>query len=441
MGDSRKTSLISSIVAAVCIVLYATALAYGAVNIIRNVRDMRALSEEECGALVDKASSAAILGFMSSGYQESLRDFLTESGTLLGIIISSPSGEYGFEKIPGSVITWNDISPRFKSAFGIPGDPYFRSLRIDGLRNVTIKIQYTLIDYYQFIRTLKNTLIIILAVLSLAVFTLLMEMAIKRKNYTTVHAAPRKAQAAPKTKPKTTGKIYREPADIPADVPPDIPPEEPFIDFSEPEIPAEDAAEMPEEMPEEEAAVVSSKNPAKEKTGADLPTGLYSKRGNVGWESYTKDRLASELYRCAASEQDLVFIVMEYYRDTISDKEYRMFADQAVSFFALRDLIFEKGNSGLTVVLPGIGVEQGIAKSEEFHLRLRNKMPDFIKTPQDLAIGLSSRSGRLLEPARLMLEAESAMNKAKEDPASPIVAFKSDPEKYRDYLNKHSTKG
>jgi hypothetical protein len=422
MGDSRKTSLISSIVAAVCIALYAAALAYGAVNIIRNVRDMRALSEEECGALVDKASSAAILGFMSSGYQQSLRDFLTESGTLLGIIISSASGEYGFEKIPGSVITWNDTSPRFKPAFGIPGDPYFRSLRIDGLRNVTIKIQYTLIDYYQFVRTLKNTLIIILAVLSLAVFTLLMEMAVKKKNYTTIHAAPRKTPTSPKTKSKTAGKIYREAEDVP----PEMPAEEAFVDFPEPE------------MPGEEAAVFSSKIPAEEKTGADLPTGLYSKRGNVGWESYTKDRLASELHRCAASEQDLVFIVMEYYRDTISDKEYRMFADQAVSFFALRDLIFEKGNSGLTVVLPDIGVEQGIAKSEEFHLRLQNKMADFIKKPRDLVIGLSSRSGRLLEPARLMFEAESAMNKAKEDPSSPIVAFKSDPEKYRDYLNKRS---
>jgi hypothetical protein len=129
---------------------------------------------------------------------------------------------------------------------------------------------------------------------------------------------------------------------------------------------------------------------------------------------------------------------MEYYYDTISDKEYRMFADQAVSFFALRDLIFEKGNSGLTVILPAVGVEQGIAKSEEFLLRLRNKMPDFIKKPRDLAIGLSSRSGRLLEPERLIFEAEAAMNKAKEDPASPIVAFKSDPEKYRDYLNKRS---
>jgi hypothetical protein len=427
MGDSRKTSLISSIVAAVCITLYATALAYGAVNIIRNVRGMRVLSEEECGALVDKASSAAILGFMSQGYQESLRDILTESRTLLGIIISSSSGEYGFEKIPGSVITWNETSPRFKSAFGIPGDPYFRSLRIDGLRNVTIKIQYTLIDYYQFVRTLKNTLIIILAVLSLAVFTLLMEMAIKKNNYTTVHAALRKAPGAPKTKPKTTGKIDKEPAALP----PEEPPEEPCMDFPEPESLEEEA----DDSAAEEAAAFSS-IPAEEKTAAALPTGLYSKRGNVGWESYTKDRLASELHRCASSEQDLVFIVMEYYRDTISDKEYRIFADQAVSFFALRDLIFEKGNSGLTVVLPGIGVEQGIAKSEEFHLRLRNKMPDFIKKPQDLAIGLSSRSGRLLEPARLMFEAESAMNKAKEDPASPIVAFKSDPEKYRDYLNK-----
>jgi len=49
---------------------------------------------------------------------------------------------------------------------------------------------------------------------------------------------------------------------------------------------------------------------------------------------------------------------------------------------------------------------------------------------------MSSRSGRLLNAERLILEADEALKKARTEEKSPIIAFKSDPEKYREFISK-----
>jgi hypothetical protein len=79
-------------------------------------------------------------------------------------------------------------------------------------------------------------------------------------------------------------------------------------------------------------------------------------------------------------------------------------------------------------------LEQGLMNSEEFHDRVIKALPEFHEAKSDLCLGLSSRSGRLIDPERLLFEASQALKKALKDPASPIVAFKSDPEKYRAFM-------
>jgi hypothetical protein len=165
------------------------------------------------------------------------------------------------------------------------------------------------------------------------------------------------------------------------------------------------------------------------------PQGLFSPRGNVGWESYTRDRLDSELHRCASGEQDLVFIICASKEPKIlSDEQFRRFCEEAVLFFEHRDLVFEH-RQGLSIICPNYSLEQGIAKSEEFCTRVLGKLSRPAGTKVDLRFGLSSRSGRLLDAERLMLEAGEALKRAAEDPASHVVAFKSDPEKYRQYIS------
>jgi GGDEF domain-containing protein len=163
------------------------------------------------------------------------------------------------------------------------------------------------------------------------------------------------------------------------------------------------------------------------------PKGLYSPRSNIGWEEYTNDRLDSELHRCASTEKDLTLIIMEFV-DVMSDDMFMQAAEEAVAFFSSRDLLFEHGTQGILAILPGIELNAGLSKSEKFYQRKMEKFPNSYKSSSSFCIGLSSRSGRLLNAERLMLETEEALHKAKRDRKSSIIAFKSDPEKYRAFI-------
>jgi hypothetical protein len=399
--DSGRSSIFSSIVASICIVLYIAAIAFGVIRIIVDMDERRNIAEQEFNDLADRSSSAVILGFMSGAYQESIRDSLNEFRTLLGVIISGSGGEYTFERYPGSVVVWVGDSPRFKTGFGLPGEPFYRPLRIEGQRNGSIQASYSYINYDVFTGTLRNTLVIILIVLAAAVLTLILETTFKNRPPA---YAPRNGD------PKLPSGLREAAAPRPRQ--PSQPPQ------------ARQAPPPPQ------------KAPAAPPAPPDSPKGLFSPRGNIGWESYTRDRLASELHRCASFEQDLTFILMEFKDGKLDDPLYKIFAEEAVSFFTLRDLIFEKGDQGIAVISPNIDLDQGLLKSEEFRERILKKLPDSSKTRSELCIGLSSRSGRLIEAERLLFEASQALLKALADPSSPIVAFKSDPEKYRDFIRR-----
>jgi len=392
MGVSGKSSKISSVIAALCILVYIAAIAFGAVQIIVDIGERRNLAETEFYDLADRASSSAVfLGFMSGPYQETLRDFLSASNTLLGIIITGSNSEYAFERYPGSGIVWVGDSPRFKTGPGFPREPFYLPLRIEGQRNVTIQAVYNYIDNDFFLTVLRNTLLAVMAALSVAFITLLMELIFKKKNI-----------------------VYRPEKPL-----------EPFRDIAPPET---DFTQREDD--------------------GEQPTGLYTPRGNIGWESYTHDRLSSELHRCASHEQDLTFLVLEL-DESSGDSLYRIFTEEAVSFFSMRDLIFERGEKGISVIIPNENLEEGMTKAEGFRNRLIGKLPEFsgpefsgmlpselysMKGMAGLRIGLSSRSGRLIEADRLILEASRALEKTMDEPQSPIIAFKSDPEKYRDFI-------
>ena len=371
MSISGKKIFLSTIAAIICIVLYFAALCLGTGRIIINSNHRGILAEREFQDIVDRATSAAILGFMSQSYQEVIQDSIIESETLLGVIISGSHGEFGFERQSGSVINLIGNSPRFRTGFGISRNPYFRAIRVDGQRNTTVQATYSIFDFDFFVQVLKDTLIIVLLIIGLAIITLLVEIKFK----------PRTAQTY-----------------------------EPSVSF------------------ESTQANLTYNGPSN-------PKGLYSSRG-IGWELYTKERLESELHRCSASEEDLVFIMIEPRKAKFEEDDLRKLADEGVANLTERDLIFEKGEQGMTLIIPTLELEQGLTKSEQFRRHIRNSMIDDSGYPPDLRIGMSSRAGRLVEADRLILEASEALSKAINDLEHPIVAFKSDPEKYREFIKR-----
>jgi hypothetical protein len=390
-SERGKTSLAVAIIASVCIVIYLFALVSSAIRIYFSIDQRRMTAEREFVNLADLASSAGVLGFMNQPFIETLNDALAASKTLEAIIISGPEGEYAFERQKDRSIRWVNNSPRFINRIDLSSQSLYMPLRIQGLRNVNIQAVAGSVDYAALSTILKETLLLILAGLILAFFTLLMETLLGKSDKTQVRSAEK----------KETASIQQEAIS------------------PEPVIGNKPAECLPPAKPA-----------APEK--ADGPKGLFSPRSNIGWEEYTADRLEAELHRCASSEQDLVFFIMEF--RNLDSCFIKALANEAAAFFTSKDLLFEKGDRGISVIDPGSGIETGIAKSGEFHSRVMNKYSQMLQSNTDFCIGLTSRSGRLVNAERLLLEAGEALKRAMADPVSPILAFKSDPDKYRNYI-------
>ena len=451
MGVSGRTSKVSTVVAALCIAIYIAAIAFGAVQIIINIGERKNRAEREFQDLADRAASSAVfLGFMSEAYRETIIDFLGTSETLLGIIITGSNGEYAFERNTGSGIVWAGESPRFKTGLGFPAEPFFLPLRIEGQRNVTIQAIYSMYDSVLIVRVLRDTLLAVLAALIIALFTLLIEISIKNKKagYRS-GASPGKDRSggfASEPKPVSTAsqkdKASLQGKNTPAPAPIPVPSETKTPLSEDLALPSDDffPLDAPDDTPFGEVNFDEDEETPPKAVSAENtnPQGLYTARGNVGWESYIQDRLASEIHRCASFEQDLSLLAIEFKgTKKISNAEYRKFTDEAVDFFSMRDLIFEKGERGISVIIPGMDLDLAISKSEEFRSHILSSLPESFEDRNGLCVGISSRSGRLIKSDRLMLEAYTALKKAIDDPVSPVIAFKSDPEKYRDFIKGH----
>jgi len=428
----------SSVVAAICILVYIAAIAFAAVSVYRSVEERKAVAEREFNNVADKASSeAAERGFMSLPYQEAMRNAVVNSRTIEAIIISGPSGDYPFERSTGAAVDWEGNRPRFRTILGNSRNFFHLPLMVEGQRNITLRAVYSALDKGFFISTLKTSLAAVLGGLALAFLTLTIE-SLRRKSAgvpardfaytgTRVSAAPENAPVPEPAVYEAAPPPAREQAAFPRRSGADY--DRGAARVNEGRAGAVSAA-PPKNTPVPEPAVYEAASPpAREQTA-------FPPRSGAASEAYARERLASELHRCASFEQDLVFFVMEFTGgDAISADAHRFFMEEAAAFFGDGSLVFERGGNGLFVITPGETLEQGLAKAAGFHSRLAENAPRLFGGAE-LCAGLSSRLGRLVDAERLMLEAGQALNKALTDPGSRVIAFKSDPEKYRDFLRR-----
>jgi hypothetical protein len=375
--SSKKTSVLGIVIASICILVYIGALVSVIVRINTSMEQYRLVAEQEFFDLADLASSAGVLSFMDETFVEIIQKALDASKTLEGIIITGPNGEYGFEKERGKAINYINGSPRFRNRFDFSRQMLYQPLRIQGLRNVNIQAVAGALDYAELTEILKQALFLIASALILAFFTLIAESVQKGR--------------MTNNKPKAAGR-----------------------------------------QDNSKVAGQAAKTAAGTAT-AYAAGGSYSQRGRVVREENAETRLTEELQRCAAAGQDLAFISIEY-KPAADETFYARFAADAARFFTSRDFVCEKGEKGISVICPGFNLDTGFLNADEFHNRVMGKYPDFFKLKTDLCMGLSAKTERPINAERLMFEAEEALERALMDPASHIVAFKSDPEKYRTFM-------
>ena len=470
-------------IALLCILVYSGAVLYGAYRVYSSIESQKQLAVKELDE-IEKFISQRSSSFVTEPFREEINIRLKECTSLQGIIITGSHGSIPFEKDTGSVIQF-DPNPSFIPRFGYT-TLKARQIDIPGFRNVNIHSTLNTINYEELVFVLRQTLIVILGGLLLSFLTMMITALRSRTAAKTDTTFTKDTSAKPAEdlsddfftgfddnieENKADDFSVPEPdfsagytsssdaseyaSDFTSEYAPEYTSEDSFAEQTNNRSDTDDVFELPDfddfsdtndtdssddgfhldDFLDESDLDLPVQAPSPVKT--EKPNGLYSPRSNIGWEAYIHDRLASELHRCASSEQDLVVLRMEC-GDRVNCDEtlYKKIADEAVDLFNLRDLSFEHGDCGITVIIPNAGLEQGISKTETFHARLFRNCSNSFNAKNDFLTGISSRSGRLIDADRLLLEAEKALEKAKTDTASPIIAFKSDPEKYRDFIKK-----
>lgn len=210
---------------------------------------------------------------------------------------------------------------------------------------------------------------------------------------------------------------------------PQAPEEEDVLDFLNKEKEAD-----PEEPPETAQETVSPEAPAEE---PQQPKGLFCPETGFGWEQYMLTRLDSELVRCASTDRDMSLLTIKIasidWASECGKRICKIILDKA----KFNDLVFNYKEDGVAAIFQNQNTDQALVSAEELYNEMSGALKEFGIESQ-ISIGISTRSLRLISGQRLANESEEALKHAMEDPDSPIIAFRVNPERYRDYLASES---
>ncbi len=163
------------------------------------------------------------------------------------------------------------------------------------------------------------------------------------------------------------------------------------------------------------------------------PLGLFSELTGFGWESYLETRLDSELIRAASSEYDLALFIVKIKDVERTHPAYGELCSALLSFFKFRDMVFEYGSDSFAGIVTGMDINGCMSSVESLY----NALHDILKAngiDGEICIGISTRCFRLIPGARLLQEAKDAVVKATEEKDMPIIAFRVNPGKYKEFL-------
>ena len=172
-------------------------------------------------------------------------------------------------------------------------------------------------------------------------------------------------------------------------------------------------------------------------TAVSEPAGLFSPITGFGWEAYLEERLDSELIRSASFEEDIGLMIIRIQGLNKADERNKAIYDILMEFYKFRDLIFEYGTDGFSCIVHSINVDGALDMAEQVYVALTKALKE-LGMNNEIGIGISTRSFRLIPGKRIFEEAEQALIRAFNDPETAIVAFRVDPEKYRQYISEYA---
>ncbi len=164
----------------------------------------------------------------------------------------------------------------------------------------------------------------------------------------------------------------------------------------------------------------------KEVLSEDCASDLTTPDSLISEESKLIPHLDNELIRAASSENDLSLFVFTLETIDYDSEVTQKIITEILTEFHFKDMIFKYQNNSIAAIIQDMDID----KAYEIAERLYIKLTDIVNT--NIAIGISSRSIRLISAERLLNEAHNATLHC--DSNSHIVAFRVDPEKYRKYI-------
>lgn len=95
--------------------------------------------------------------------------------------------------------------------------------------------------------------------------------------------------------------------------------------------------------------------------------------------------------------------------------------------------VYGYGPFGYAILIKNTNLDEAVSLSEKLLEKINSCIKNTNKT-FPVTMGISSRTGRTLSGERLLREASEAERHAQNEPTSPIIAFRINPEKYKNFI-------
>ncbi len=413
---------LSFYIAIVFALVIALNLAFAVFRLAEDFSSTKKLVDKELKIIASNLQSIRADDVQSQAFLQNLRDLFFESQSLVALLIEGPHGvEFAIEKSEGPLV-YEHGEPYFVKSFSfIEKDlsfalPFTKSA---GLNLYALVPRYDPVELNFIFKRIGILLSASLLVVLILLYIRKSQKGELRKNKKTEESAPliALAEGIPSLSAELSEVVTEE--KVPSFIPDSDTDKEMPSDLTLKTV-QKSSSEEPTPLPPQESLPKTS------------PQGLFNPATGLGWEAYLPERLEAELQRSASFEQDLVLLLIEAQRPILAEA-WAEICEAAVRFFSFRDLGFERGEMGMAIILPNMDLEHGIRMAEEF---LRRHRVDG-EEPYLKAV-LSSRHGRIVDVARIMLEAKGALARVADEPETAVLGFRSDPERYREILREKS---
>lgn len=151
----------------------------------------------------------------------------------------------------------------------------------------------------------------------------------------------------------------------------------------------------------------------------------------VKWERLLEKKLDEDLIEAGACEQDLALFIINISDYSFTDSVTNDIVSYLEKEFQTKDRIFEYKNNSFAVIHKDTSIEDAESIADTVQANITNMIN---ANGSKCYIGISARTTRVLSASRLILEADQALNHAKEEADSPIIGFHVDIEKYKEYI-------